>query len=102
MLLRDLHSLVRDERRGFGQRAEDAAALTPPWARLAEDLLPIDVARAELRHGGVAAVRAAHRRARAEAPLGEVQPVAHGPSHAVIFHPLHVRLIDAALVDQVL
>src|SRR5215510_6111146 len=99
MLLRDLHGLARDERRGFGQRAEDAAAMKPSRALLAEDLLPIDVARPELRHGGVAAVRASHRRARAEAPLGEIQPFSHGPPHAVIFHPLHVRLIDAALID---
>src|SRR4030095_5737205 len=102
MLLRDLHGLARDERRGFGQRAADAAAMKPARALLAEDLLPIDVARPELRHGGVAAVRASDRRARAEAPLSEVQPVAHVPSNAVIWRPPHVRLIDAALIDQVL
>src|SRR5262245_43430976 len=102
MLLRYLHVLARDERRCFGQRAEDAAAMKPSRALLAEDLLPIDVARPELRHGGVAAVRASDRRARAKAPLGEVQPIAHGPSNAVIWRPLHVRLIDAALIDQVL
>src|SRR5262249_47189332 len=98
MLLRDLHGLASDERRGFGQRAKDAAAMKPSDALLAEDLPPIAVARPELRHRGVAAVRTAHRRARAEAPLGEVQPVARRPSNAVIFHPLHVRLIDAALI----
>src|SRR5262245_31069121 len=102
MLLRGLHGLARDERRGFGQRAEDAAAMKPPRALFAEDLLPIDVARPELRHRGVAAVRASDRRARAETPLGEVQPVARGPSYAARFHRLHVRLIDAALIDQVL
>src|SRR5262245_66264566 len=102
MLLRGLHGLARDERRGFGQRAEDAAAMKPPRALFAEDLLPIDVARPELRHRGVTAVRASDRRARAETPLGEVQPVAHGPSHAVIFHPLYMRLVDPALIDQVL
>ena len=102
MLFRDLHGLAGYERRVFGQGGEYAAAMKPPRALLAEDLLPIDVARPELRHRGVAAVRASDRGARAETPLGEVQPVAHSPSHAVIFHPLHVRLVDAALIDQVL
>ena len=56
----------------------------------------------ELRDRGVAAIGAAERRAHAEAALGEVETVAHGAADAVVRHPAQVRLVDAALVDQVL
>src|SRR5205085_7146140 len=80
----------------------DAAGVEPPRPFAPEDRPPVDVARLELRDGGVAAVRAAQRGAQAEAALGEVQAVAHSAPDAIIFHPADVRLIDAALVDQVL
>ncbi len=49
----------------------------------------------------MAAIRAAERGAHAEAALSEVQAVAGGAAYAVVLHPLHVRLIDAALQHQV-
>ena len=55
---------------------------------------PIDVARFQLRDGGVPAIRASDRAANAEAALGEVEPVAHRAPDAVVGHPTHVRLID--------
>ena len=54
------------------------------------------------RHRGVAAVGAAHGRAHAEAALGEVEAVAGGAPDPVVLHPAEVRLVDPALVDEVL
>src|SRR5215470_16418817 len=68
VLLRDFHSLTRDKRRRFRERAENATAMKPPRAFLAEDLFPVNVARLELRHRGVAAIGTTDRRARAETP----------------------------------
>ena len=72
---RGLHRLFRDERRRLRQRAEDAAGVEPARAEAAEDLVPVDVARRELRDGGVPAIGAAKRGADAEAALGEVEPL---------------------------
>ena len=63
--------------RGVAQRGEDAAGVQPARAELAEDVVPVEIARLELAGGGVAAVRNADRAAHAEAALGEVQAVAH-------------------------
>ena len=48
------------------------------------------------------AVRAAEAARTPKSALGKVHPVADGASDAVIFDPFNVRLIDAALIDQVL
>ena len=80
---------------------EDAAGVEPaplPSRRC----VPVDVAGLELRHRGVAAVRAAQGRAHAVAARREVETVADGAAHAVVLGPAHMRLIDAALVDEVL
>src|SRR4029453_12175868 len=80
--------------------AEDPAGVKPARAETAEDLFPVDVARAELRDGGVAAIGTAERGADAEAAFGEVQPVPDRSSNAVVLHPLHA-LLDATLEHQV-
>ena len=59
------------------ERGEDPAGVEPAHAQLAEELLPVDVARPELRRRGVPAVGDAERAAYAEAAFGEVQAVAH-------------------------
>ena len=82
--------------------AEDSAGVKPASAQFAEDVVPVDFAWLELRDRRVAAVGAAQRRAHSEAALGEIEAVAGGASHAVVFHPANERLIHAALVDQVL
>ena len=49
------------------------------------------------------AVRHADRAPNAEAPLGEVEAVAHGPAEPVVRHPARSRLgVDAALQHEVL
>jgi hypothetical protein len=50
----------------------------------------------------VASIRASESAANAEAALGEIEPVANGPSHAVVAHPVHQRLIHTALINQIL
>src|SRR5262249_17915836 len=78
------------------------AGVEPARALLAEHDVPVDLARLELRDRGVPAVRAPQGRAHAVAALGEVQAVADGASHAVVLDPDQVRLVDPALVDEVL
>ena len=68
---------------------------------IAEDFFPIDIAFFELRNRRVPAVRTAKRGADAETAFGEIHPVSHGPADTVVFHPFHVRLVNAALVNQV-
>ena len=84
------------------KRAKYAAGVKPARTFVAKDLFPVDVARLELRNGRVAAVGASERRAHAEAAFGKVQTVADCAADAVVLHPLNVRLIHTALVDQIL
>ena len=97
----DLHRLERKIGRRLRERREDAAAVEPAGAVPAEDLLPVDVARAQLRGRRVATVGDADRAANAEAALGEVQPVAHLAPDAVVGDPAEVGSLDATLVDEV-
>jgi hypothetical protein len=97
-----LHGLDGQFGGGGGERGEDAARVEPAHAEFAEDVLPVDVARLELRGGRVATVRIADSAANAEAALGEVQAVAHGAADAVIGTPLDEVGGDAALHDEIL
>ena len=63
--LRRLHRFNHQLRRRLRQRGEDAAAVEPAHA-LAEDRLPVEVARLQQRRRFVAAVVEHHRRAHAE------------------------------------
>ena len=47
-------------------------------------------------------IGASERRAHAESAFCEVQSIAHLATDAIEFHPANVRLVYAALVDQVL
>jgi hypothetical protein len=102
VLVRGLHGFDGEFGGGGGERGEDAARVEPAHAEFAEDVLPVDVPRLELRSGGVAAVRIADSAANAEAALGEVEAVAHGAADAVIGTPLDEVGRDAALHDKVL
>ena len=48
------------------------------------------------------AIRAAQRRADAETSFGKIQSVARPASDAIVFNPANMRLIHAALIDQIL
>ena len=96
------HGLLGDERRRLRERGEDPAGVEPARALAAEELVPVDLARLHLAGGRVATVRAAERRAQAEAALREVEAVANGAPDAVVLHEADVALVDAALVEQVL
>src|SRR5262249_62252573 len=52
--------------------------------------------------GRVPTSRATQRRTHTEPALREIQPVAHQAADAVELDPAHVRLIDAALINQIL
>src|SRR5215469_7806725 len=64
--------------------------------------VPIEIAGLELGSSGVGSIRAADGGAHSEPSLGEIQSIPHGSSDAVIFDPAHQRLIDAALIHQIL
>src|SRR5215207_638809 len=76
--------------------------MKPARAFRAEDLLPVDVARSQLRDGSVTTIGATGSRTHAKAAFGEIQTIANCASDTIKLHPLQVRLVHAALVDQVL
>ena len=69
---------------------------------LSKDFVPIDIARLELRYRGVPTIVRSNRRAHAEAALGKIEAVADGVADAVVLNPPHQRLINAALINQIL
>src|SRR4029077_6593282 len=76
--------------------------MKPPRAFFDKDLLPIDVARLELRNGRMSPIRTSQRSAHAKSALGEIQAVSNGAADAIVFNPANVTLIDAALEHQIL
>src|SRR5437899_1490130 len=76
--------------------------MKPPRAVLTKYFIPIDIAHFELGDGRVPTVRTAESCAYSKAALGKVQSISHAPAHTVILHPPDQRLIDSALVHQVL
>jgi hypothetical protein len=74
----------------------------PARALLAEHEVPVEVARRELRHRGVAAVRAAQRRAHAVPRSVKLRPLRTVRPTPSSFAQPEVRLVHAALVDEVL
>ena len=99
--MRGFDGFFGNQRGGVGERGEDAAGVEPARAFGREDFVPVDLTGLELGDSGVAAVGAAQRGAHAEAALGEVEAIADGAADAVVLHPLQMRLVDAALVDEV-
>src|SRR5208282_5745038 len=85
-----------------GERAENAASVKPARAALPKDLVPINITRLQLRNGGVAAIVTSQGGAHAEAALGEIEAVASGVAYAIMLDPSDQRLVDAALVDEIL
>src|SRR5581483_354461 len=98
----DGHRLEREPGGAGAERGEDAAAVEPPCSFEAEDRLPVDVPRPHGRRSGVRTVRAAEGGPDAEAALDEVEAVADASPDPVVRQPADVRLVDAALQDQIL
>src|SRR5207248_9110596 len=97
-----LDRLNRDFGGGGGKRGEDAAGVEPADAELSENVIPVEVTGLQLRGRGVAAIGAAHGAADAEAPFGEVEPVADGAADAIVLAPFDEVGGDAALHDEIL
>src|SRR5215470_7689260 len=102
MTLGRLHRFASDFARRLGKRAVNSACVKPPDALFAENVIPIDVARLQLRSSRVTAIGAAERSAHAKAAFREIETVSYCASNAVERYPFDQRLIDASLVDQVL
>ena len=73
----------------------------PARAFLAEDFVPVDLARLQLANCRVPTVGATQRCANSEAALSKVQSIARGPAHAVILRPYQVRLVHPALEHKI-
>src|SRR5689334_1966692 len=58
VLARDLHRFTRHGRRRLRERAKNPACMKPARTFGTEDRFPIDVARPQLRDGGVTTIRA--------------------------------------------
>src|SRR5712664_119204 len=76
--------------------------MKPARAPLSKNLLPIDVARLQLRDCGVPAIVTSQRCTRAEAALCKIEAVARRAAHAIVLHPAHQRLVHPALVNEIL
>src|SRR5258705_14013163 len=88
-------------RGGWAELSEDPAGVQPADSQLAEDVVPIEVARFKLARGGVAAVRNPHCAAHTEAAFGEVKPIADDATDTVKRHPLDELGVHTALQNKV-
>src|SRR5207245_17553 len=84
------------------KRGEDTSCVKPASAILTKNFFPIDIAGLKLRYRSVPAIVRSYSGAHAEAPLGEVESVAGGVADAIVLNPAHERLINAALINQIL
>jgi len=84
------------------QGGKDPAGMQPAHPEVAEQVAPVHVPGPELGCGRVSAVGDPDRSAHAKAAFGEVQPVAHRASDAVVGHPPDERGVQAAGEDEVL
>ena len=91
-----------DLRRRLREPGEDPARVEPAHPERAEEVLPVDVARPQLRRRRVPAVGHPQRASDAEAALGEVEAVADGTTDAVRGDPADEGRVDASLQDEVL
>ncbi len=96
-----LHGLLGDVRSRRREGREDPARMEPAGPLLSKDRLPVDVPGLQLADGRVPPVRAAKGGAEAEAPLGEVEAIAHRAADAVVLGPAN-DLLHAPLVQQIL
>src|SRR3974377_1281017 len=67
-----LHRFVRDPRCSLRESRENAPGVEPAGSLVSKDLVPIDLARFQLRYRGVAAIRATHGRPYTKTSLGEI------------------------------
>src|SRR5260370_30876747 len=102
MFLCRFDRFARNLRRRFRERAADSASVKPARAFCSENLFPINVAGLQLRDRRMPTIRTTQSRTHAKASLGKIQPVTHTAAHAVILDPFDMRLIDSALINQIL
>src|SRR6267143_4223631 len=76
--------------------------MKPSRALLSKNLIPIDVARLQLRDRGVPTIVTSQRCTHAEAALRKIEAVARRAAHAIVLHPAHQRLVYATLVNEIL
>src|SRR5262249_5053833 len=73
----------------------------PAAALFTKQIIPVEIARLELRGRTVASIHATFCSANAEAALGEIDGIAHAATDAVVGNPAEVTRIDATLQDEV-
>jgi hypothetical protein len=88
--------------RAFAESGENSTRVEPAGPLFSENLIPIKIARLQLRGGGVAAIRTSDCTTYAEASLCKVQAVAYGPTDPIVSGPLQKRGVDPALENEIL
>src|SRR5207302_9043623 len=101
VLARCDHRFFRNFGLRLAQRAEDTAGMEPPRTFPAEDRVPVDLTRLQLAYSRVSTVVAAQCRTNSKPALGEVQAIASSHADAVILYPRDMRLVYAALEQQI-
>src|SRR5579863_418018 len=76
--------------------------MKPARATFAENFIPVDFARSQLRDRRMPAIGTTQSWTNAESPLGEIQSIPRCAADAVELNPTNQRLIDAALIDKIL
>ena len=102
MFLCGLYRFARHLRRRLRERAKNSAGVKPARALCSENPFPVNVAGLQLRNRRMPTIRTTQSSANPKASLGEIQPVTHTTAHAVILDPFEMRLIDSALINQIL
>src|SRR6185369_7648025 len=102
MFSRGEHCLTRHSRGRFRECAENSTRVKPASAFSSKDLIPINIARLQLRDGSMTAIRTTRRGANSVATFRKVQAIAYGSSNAIELNPAQMRLVHAALIDQIL
>src|SRR5207249_1508429 len=97
-----LDACNHQRRRRVAERGEDAAGVEPADPELAEDVVPIEVARFELAGRGISAIGNPHCAAHAKAAFGEVEAVADDATDTIKRHPPDELGIDAPLQNEFL
>ena len=99
---RGVDGFVNDVRRRLREPGEYPARVEPAHPERAEEVLPVDIARPQLRRRRVPPVGHPQRASDAEAAFGEIEAIADGTTDAVRGDPADEGRVDPSLQDEVL
>ena len=101
MLLGNFYGLFNNTCTGFGQGSKNTSRMEPSDSLVAEKLLPINVPGFHLGGCGQSSIRSAYGTANAETTFGEIEPVTHRSTNAIVGNPLNPRGIHPSLQNEI-